>query len=84
MIGEYIATSNVLVVKTHVPQFTGKKVLGELHYDKAIYIVRNPFDAFLADHNRILARKSSKPHTDNHVAVMNYKYGMELARINFY
>ena len=79
MIGESVATSNVLAVKTHVPLFTGKNVLGKLHHDKAIYIVRNPFDAFLADHNRALATRAPRVYGNAHTAEVSYKYGMYVA-----
>ena len=79
MIGEFVATSNVLAVKTHVPLFTGKNVLGKLDHDKAIYIVRNPFDAFLADHNRALAARAPRVYGNAHTAEVSYKYGMYVA-----
>ena len=75
MIGEYIDTNNVLVVKTHAPLFTRWKV-DQLNYDKAIYIVRSPFGAFLADHIRIAATASPKVHGDSHTVEVSYNFGM--------
>ena len=77
MLGEFVNTNNVLAVKTHVPLFTNKRLLDELSYDKAIYIVRDPFNAFLADHKRKLAKKVLKL-SNSHTAEVNYKYGMYL------
>ena len=75
MIGEFIDTNNVLVVKTHAPLFTRLKV-NQLKYDKAIYIVRSPFGAILADHIRVAATKSKKLKGDSHTAEVSYNFGM--------
>ena len=72
MIGEYIDTRNVLVIKVHSKPSTS--LLGQ--YDKVIYIVRSPFGAILAEHNRILAAKNPGLHGSSHTAEINYKYGM--------
>ena len=72
MIGEFIDTRNVLAVKTHSLSSTS---LGR-QYDKAIYIIRNPFTAILAEHNRALAERAPKVYGDSHTAEINYKYGM--------
>ena len=55
--GESIASGNVIVTKTHrcdtvelpgdIRMFTGKRV-----YDKAIVLVRNPYDALVSEANR--------------------------------
>ena len=72
MIGEFIDTRNVLAVKTHSLSSTS---LGR-QYDKAIYIIRNPFSTILAEHNRALAERAPKLYGDSHTAEINYKYGM--------
>ena len=72
MIGEFIDTRNVLAVKTHSLSSTS---LGR-QYDKAIYIIRNPFTTILAEHNRALAERAPKVYGDSHTAEINYKYGM--------
>jgi len=66
MLGEGITTQNVLIVKDHCFKkeqgcFTEKSKLPK----KILYIVRNPFDAFLSEWNRQLAYKlhPSQQHT---------------------
>jgi len=49
MIGEGVYTDNVIAVKIHHPNSSGLKWL---HNRNIIYIVRNPFDAILAEWNR--------------------------------
>ena len=71
MIGEFIDTRNVLAVKTHSTPLTN--LLAQ--YDKAIYIIRNPFNAILAEHSRQLAAGAPKLYGDSHTAEVNYKYG---------
>ena len=72
MIGEFIDTNNVLVIKTHLPP--SMSLLAQ--YNKAIYVVRNPLNAILAEHNRALAAGAPKLYGDCHTAEVNYKYGM--------
>ena len=71
MIGEGVKTENVLAVENH--ELFDPKALPKL-YDKAIYIVRNPFDAILAEHNRGIAYANKNK--DEHTAVVDYNYGM--------
>ena len=71
MIGEFIDTRNVLAIKTHSTPLTN--LLAQ--YDKAIYIVRNPFNTILAEHSRQLAAGAPKLYGDSHTAEVNYKYG---------
>ena len=71
MIGEGLETESVLVIKNH--ELSDPKALPKL-YDKAIYIVRNPFDAILAEHNRGIAHANKNK--DEHTAVVDYNYGM--------
>ena len=60
MIGEGIVSNNVIVVKSHWEPPTSNFT------NKVLYIVRNPFDAFVADWNREQA--------SSHVAVANASY----------
>ena len=71
MIGEGLETENVLVIENH--ELFDPKALPKL-YDKAIYIVRNPFDAILAEQNRGIAY--ARKNKDEHTAVVDYNYGM--------
>lgn len=69
--GESVVTGNVIAIKTHhadtrelpkdVQVVTGKKV-----YDKAIILVRNPFDALVSEANR---RWNSKRSLNEHVGL---------------
>lgn len=54
MIGEGVQTNNVLVVKTHGTKLPAKK---------AICLIRNPFDAIVADYSRRKAGQSASRHT---------------------
>ena len=72
MIGEGVATENVIAIKTHDRPAKAKEVI---NHDKAIYIVRSPFATILAEHNWSLTKK-----TDRHTAetVKSYRdYGMQ-------
>lgn len=60
MIGEGIVSNNVIAVKSHWEPPTWNFT------NKVLYIVRNPFDAFVADWNREQA--------SSHVAVANASY----------
>lgn len=69
--GESVVSGNVIAVKTHhansrsLPkdvQFTLRKEV----YDKAIVLVRNPFDALLSEANR---RWNSNPTINNHIGL---------------
>ena len=64
MIGEGVQTNNVLVIKTH-----GSK----LQVKKAICIIRNPFDAIVADYSR---RKA--PTSSSHTSELPSHYFREL------
>ena len=76
MIGEYINTNNVLVVKIHGSPFKVKEVV---HNNKAIYIVRNPFGVLLSENNRNTLRLSklrNKNITGNtHLVEVDFNYG---------
>ena len=54
MIGEGVTTNSVIVVKTHASPNVAKQVI---NHDKAIYIVRNPFESILSNYNRHLGKK---------------------------
>ena len=77
MIGEGVITENVIVIKTHAGPDVAKQVID---HDKAIYIVRNPFGAILANYNRHLGKNYSKdvPSSvkESHTFVADPKYGM--------
>ena len=69
--GEYIASANVLAVKTHHPDTVQlpddvQEQTGKNKYDKAILLIRNPFDALVSEANR---RWSEKQHTEKHLGV---------------
>ena len=49
MIGEGLRTGNVIVVKTHFSKIESSKV---------IYLIRNPFDAIVAEWSRFVARRN--------------------------
>jgi len=63
MIGEGIFNDNVIVVKIH---WGVGDALKWLQQHNVIYIVRNPFDAILAEYNRMVS--SSKVHITAHVS----------------
>lgn len=64
--GENIASSAVLVVKTHMyaPSWESRPALSavrqRLQFQSAIFVVRNPFDALVSEWNRIVANGFSK------------------------
>ena len=61
MIGEYVKTGRVLVVKTHTSDYQWKDVKAEKRnnddgfYSSAILLIRNPFKSFIAEWNRLNA-----------------------------
>ena len=61
MIGEYVKTGRVLVVKTHTSDYQWKDVKAEKRnkddglYGSAILLIRNPFKSFIAEWNRLNA-----------------------------
>ena len=61
MIGEYVKTGRVLVVKTHTSDYQwNEAILEERNEDDALYgsailLIRNPFNAFIAEWNRLNA-----------------------------
>ena len=64
MIGEYVKSGSVLVVKTHTSDYQWKDVEPEQRnkddalYGSAILLIRNPFNAFIAEWNRVNALSS--------------------------
>jgi len=62
MIGEGIFNDNVIAVKIH---WAVGSALQWLQQHNIIYIVRNPFDAMLADYNRV--QSSHKIHLTSHI-----------------
>ena len=54
--GEHIVTGNVIVVKTHQAEATlvpiSQEMFGKAHYNQAIFLIRNPYDALLSEANR--------------------------------
>ena len=74
MMGEGIDTENVIAIKAHHGPSFIKKLLNN---DKAIYIVRSPFEAILAEHTRSIASSSKKYASlgNSHTVEINYKYG---------
>jgi len=63
MIGEGVYTDNVIAVKIHYPDNNDKKWLYERNI---IYVVRNPFDAILAEWNRL--KSAMKDHKTAHLS----------------
>ena len=69
IIGEYIKTGRVLVVKTHTSDYQWHQVIPEKRnnddalYGSAILLIRNPFNAFIAEWNRLnaLSTYSGRP-----------------------
>ena len=69
--GESVVSGNVIIIKTHrsdsvelpgdIRMFTGK-----VYYDKAILIVRNPYDALVSEANR---RWNSKLSFNHHIGL---------------
>lgn len=61
MIGEYVKTGRVLVVKTHTSDYQWNEATLETRneddalYGSAILLIRNPFKAFIAEWNRLNA-----------------------------
>lgn len=69
--GESVCSGNVIAVKTHHTDTTDlpkdiQMAMGKQRYDKAILIVRNPFEALLSEANR---RWNFKRSVNNHVGV---------------
>ena len=54
--GEHIVTGNVIVVKTHQAEATlvpvSQEMFGKAHFNQAIFLIRNPYDALLSEANR--------------------------------
>ena len=54
--GEHITSANVIVVKTHQAEATlvpvSQEMFGRSHFNQAIFILRNPFDALVSEANR--------------------------------
>ena len=83
-IGENIKSGSVLVVKTHThwPQWYGEKYnhpkLDEPHYGSAIFVLRNPLDALVAEWNRRVTNmfliKNHLPHEESHTNVVPRAY----------
>ena len=71
MIGEGVATENVIAIKTHERPAKARELI---KHDKAIYLVRSPFATILAEHNWSLTKR-----TDRHTVetMKSYRgYGM--------
>lgn len=71
--GEKVASGNVLVVKTH--RYTTRELptdmqaaLGKKEYDKAILLLRNPYNSLLSEANR---KWNSDKSVSNHVGLAN-------------
>lgn len=58
-VGEYVRDGSVLVVKTHTSDFQWagaeliKRYRDDARYGSAIFLIRNPFDAFIAERHRL-------------------------------
>ena len=74
MIGEGVYTDNVIAVKIH---FVTKGEVPWFHGHDVIYVVRNPFNAILAEWKRItsfLRNKTSETHLSNSATFGKYFY----------
>ena len=85
-VGESITSGFVLVVKTHKPSFYATKSGNSSNiFQQAVYIIRNPFDAIIAERNLQLSNDNSSRHLNsagskdfgeliNYIWYMNYYY----------
>ena len=83
-IGEMIKSGSVIVVKTHtlVPQWYGidysRPKRDEPYYSSAVFIVRNPYNALIAEWNRRatngIMKKQHLPHNESHTNVVPKEY----------
>lgn len=69
--GEFIVSGSVLVIKTHHPDTTElpvevRPIVKKQHFDKAIIIVRNLYDALVSEANR---RWNGKYHAERHLGL---------------
>ena len=79
MIGEGVTTENVIAIKAHaIPD----RVKRQANFDKAVYLIRSPFECILSENNRCLAKKVIKKSNgtlstkDRHTLEIDYNYGM--------
>ena len=80
--GEYIVSPNVLAVKTHQADTISlppeiARALNKRHFDKAVVLVRDPYDALVSEANR---RWNSHTNTEKHLGLAseNVFIGMAL------
>ena len=65
-VGESITSGSVLVVKTHKPSFYATKSGKSSNiFQQAVYIIRNPFDAIIAERNLQLSNGYSPRHVNS-------------------
>ena len=69
--GESVVSANVIVVKTHQPDSMNlpkdvQMAVGKQEFDRAILLLRNPFDALVSEANRRWNAKGSK---DRHIGL---------------
>ena len=70
MFGEGVNSEHVIAVKFHVGP------LPEIHFKKVIYIIRNPYDAFVADYQREIISKDPDLFQNSHTNELNMdKFG---------
>ncbi len=65
--GEYVVSGNVIVVKTHCPDSFNLPTnvqgnFGKKSFEKAILIVRNPYNALISEANRQWGNKQKLDH----------------------
>jgi len=71
MIGEGLRTGNVIVVKTHFSKIESSKI---------IYLIRNPFDAMVAEWSRFVTRRNM---ADRHVSEVGKEhFGMFISELH--
>ena len=90
-VGEYVHDGSVLVVKTHTSdyQWKGAKLIkryrDDAFYDSAIFLIRSPFDTFVAERHRLktLAKKPSNQGDQSHITEVGKEEFGELPRVSW-
>lgn len=92
--GESIQSGSVLVVKTHKPRsfvsqynnpsYRNRNPLSRnLTFDKVIFVIRDPFKAFVSEWNRRVLAKSGAKYDASHVGSIGKEYFGQLISVLF-